>query len=683
MNRHFHRLASALAFLAIVTLATPSARAWDTAEHVQFGMQIAQPFEEDVFAGRVPVVTASVGASTFGHYVSAPDYGRGLRRFLDEDPSAGSVACGTLWTPAGVIDGVVVNDQASLAEPSLLTQATYLDCLDGWRINNSHFGDFASNHFTYYHALALEAARRYRRTRQDSCQRAAYTLEAWGQHYLTDSTAAGHAWNPAGSYDASFDWQTTNGVTQRMRIHNYLNETGARLAGSLYDLGIVWGDASSAQTTDGLSVPQRIDDPQRALTLRLARMALGQVVSVAECGGAVRESEFYTSRADMNDPRHVYVSDESMCEAMYGEELSTWQPDSVNFVGLDLPLVIGVASACKSGDGVLVSGRDGAVLARHFFQDKYYHAGAEDGFVHPALDANSAITLDSLGCGEDLPTRAPSGPATRDLCDHLVCETTRDTDGACPPGHTALGECCYPPPTFSGRDGVVELTAWEASAALPAVALSSVGVVPGEGGEFLWFRFTVPHLKSTALPFGPVSSAVTTLPGGEDLAGCGDKVSYAVHETRVRMARKDNLRGAVLSLRVSAMDEGLRVEVNDRVVAQLDRVDADSGTVEVPVVLPHMPPTAEGDYVVRLVQLNDCDAARPTKVQWVLTGAAAPDYPPTDAGIAPNASDAANSGADGSPSGSCGCRSGDAPTGAGSPFLVLFVAALLRRRRRA
>ncbi len=643
--------------VAIILLFAQPARAWDTAEHVRFGMQIASPFEDEVFGERIPVFEASVGATTFGHYVSAPDYARGLRLFLEEEPSAGTASCAELWSPAGVIDGVVVDDQASLEEPSLLTQATYADCLDGWRINNSHFGDFATNHFAYYHGLALEAARRYRRTQQPVCQQAAYTLEAWGQHYLTDSTASGHAWNPAGSYHSSFDWQTTNSVTQRMRIHNYLNDNGARFAGAQYEQGVVWGDHSLAHTEDGLSVPDRDGDWQRAVTLRLSRMALGQVISVAECGGDVRAEWLYEPRDDFGDARRFYVSDESMCAALYGYELIDWVPDAVELASVHIPEVYDAAQVCQEEGGALSTGASEAWLARHFFQDLYYHADTEDGFVHPAVDPQTELTLDELGCGEDLDV-VPAA-TQEDLCGSLRCETPVDADGACPDGSDAYMGCCFVAPSFELDAGAVSATAWSTTS-LPPVELLAMGAVPGESGEFLSFVADVPPVEPA--DYEPVGEATVSLPVGDDLDDCAASAQFSVHESRVRLPAASNLAAARLALWIARMDEGLRVEVNGRVVAHLDRVDADEGPVELPLLAPAVPPSGDGDYVVRLVHLNSCGTARPLEVAWVLTGA-------PDDGV---------DGVDDPGAASGGCNAGgDAGWGAAC-LLLLWIA---RRRR--
>jgi hypothetical protein len=242
----FHQLTACAAGLALILGSTQEVWAWATAEHVRFGQQIAGTFE-DQLGTRLPVIVASQGPKTFGHYVSAPDFGRGLTKLLNEEPvhDSATVNCGVFWNPEGVIDGEEIHDQANAdgENEEMGAKPGMVDCVNAWRLNNSHFGDFAANHYQYYHELAVEAGRRYRATRQPACRAAAYTLEGWGQHYLTDSVAAGHAWNPPGSYDQE-TWQTLTGVQRRMATHNYLNENGAMMAGDAYALGRFWGDHS-------------------------------------------------------------------------------------------------------------------------------------------------------------------------------------------------------------------------------------------------------------------------------------------------------------------------------------------------------------------------------------------------------------------------------------------------------
>jgi len=102
-SRGLFRRFGVLALVSIgfsLSAAPRSARAWGTAEHVQFGMQIDDPFEQ-LLGDHLPVLIAwpdpqRPGPRTFGHWVSAPDYARGLVPFLDRVPIVGAVACAAL-----------------------------------------------------------------------------------------------------------------------------------------------------------------------------------------------------------------------------------------------------------------------------------------------------------------------------------------------------------------------------------------------------------------------------------------------------------------------------------------------------------------------------------------------------------------------------------------------------------
>jgi hypothetical protein len=436
---------------------------------------------------------------------------------------------------------------------------------------------------------------------------------------------------------------------------------------------VAWGDHSLAHTPDGLSVPEREGDWQRDVTLQLSRMALGQVVTVAECGGAIRADSLYEPRADLGDHRRFYASDESMCGAMFDNELVDWLPDAIELLGVDITEVYDVAVACQVDGGSLSSGVDQAWLARHFFQDQYFHAGTEDGFVHPAVDPQAELTLDDLGCGADLePLPVTNEP---DLCGGLRCDTPPDGAGQCPDGFASYAGCCFAAPVFEPGTGIVDVTHWS-STELPETELLAIGAVPGESGEFLSFVADVPHMAAAG--YGPVPDAVVSLPTGGDLGECGAMAQFTVHEARVRMPRASNLDLARLALRIENMDEGLRVAVNDRVVAFLDRVDADEGVIEIPLIAPRVSPSADGDYIVRLVHVNSCGDARPLEVAWVMTGANNP-VPGADAGAtgSPDAGPDASTGADGDAAGDC-----SAADATGWPLACLLVVLIVARRRR-
>lgn len=679
MLHHLTRLVAALS-LVTAALATAPRRAhgWATAEHVRFGQQIAGPFEERVTGDRLPVVAPEEGPQTFGHWVSAPDFARGLISFLTADPVVGTTPCSILWNPEGVVDGEVIDDQSA----SIFDNIGYLDCLDTYRMNNSHFGDFAAYHYAHYHALAVEAARRYWRTGQGVCQEAAYTLEGWGQHYLTDATAIGHAWNPAGTYDSGFDWQTTNSITQRMRIHNALNEGGGKLDGALYDLDVFWGDHS--ETHLPASVPELDGDAQRALTLHLSRMSLGQVVMAAECGGPVDVADVFDGGDPQDDPRRFYVSDDSMCDVMYGEDIGTWSPDWWEDLGVDMTDVLGVVNACRDGGGVLpAAARDGALLARHWFQDKYYEASPIDGWVSATIDPDAVVELAQLGCTDDLPV-LPIAEGERDACGMLRCATPPDEAGACPDGTSLEAACCLAAPTDLGDvRGPVTATPWRSSATLPQVDLGAVGAVSGESPEFLWFDLNVGPVAG-GTPVRIEDAEVATLTSPINVSACGATAGFSVHESAVVIPRDAALAETFIDLRVTGMDEGLRIEVDGRAVAYLARRDLDAagGALVVPLFGQALPPRGDGGHVVRLVHLNDCGATRPLVVQLVARG-------PTDAGALPGVDagpgdgDAGAAGIDdGAPVGGCGCQGGGGQAGWLAGLAVLAVLGRGGRRRR-
>jgi MYXO-CTERM domain-containing protein len=656
-------LTRSLALSVAVLVAAPApASAWDTAEHVRFGQGIAGPFEDRVVGARLPVMQPARGPRTFGHWVSAPDFSRGLLGFLTGDPVIGSLACSTLWNPEGVVDGEPFDDQAGLAD-----QVAYVDCLDTWRMNNSHFGDFAAYHYASYHRLALIAARRYRRTHQPACRAAAYTLEGWGQHYLTDATAAGHGWNPAGSYDAGFDWQTTSALTQRMRIHDHLNESGVRMAGSAYDLGVMWGDHSSEHLA--ASVPELDGDPQGALTFHVSRMSLGQVVMAAECGGPVQADDVLDG-GDDDDLRRIYVSDESMCDAMYGNELGTIAPDFFEDLGVDMADVLAAGGRCRADGGALDVGRDGALLARHWFQDRYYQVSPEDGWVSATIDPEAVVDPADLGCPDDLPV-LPIAADARDACGTAICAIASD-DGACPDGLVDDGGCCAAPPALAGAEGPVTATPWQTAPTLSAVELGSAGAVSGESAEFLWFDAIVDTFASG--PPARAQGVAATLGGGRDLAGCSEQASYSVHESRLVVPPAATMADTRVALVVSALDEALRVEVDHRAVAFLSRRDLEAGPAIVPLVAQPTPHSGDGAHVVRLVHLNDCGPARPLAVRFSVTG--------PDPGADPDDGDPGEDPDDGGDAVSgCGCRSGG--NGPGGLALALALLAVMRRRRGA
>ncbi len=671
MLHHRARLAATLAAVSLAVVAPGRAHGWATAEHVRFGQQIAGPFEGRAAGQRLPVLSAATGPQTFGHWVSAPDFGRGLIAFLTGDPVLGTRSCSLLWNAEGVVDGEPVDDQRF----DFFNSIGYLDCLDTLRMNNSHFGDFAAFHYAHYHALAVEAARRYWHNRQPVCQEAAYTLEGWGQHYLTDAAAIGHAWNPAGTYDSGFDWQTTNSITQRMRVHNALNNGGGRLDGSLYDRGVMWGDHSEEHLA--ASVPELADSAQRELTMHISRMSLGQVVMAAECGGPVEVEDVFDGGDPVADPRRMYASDASMCDVMYGNDVGTWSPDWFEDVGVDMENVLAVVARCRSGSGTLTSGREGALLARHWFQDKYYQASPIDGWVSSTIDPDAVVDLALLGCTDTLPV-LPVTAGAHDACGMTRCAILPGAAGACPDGTVAEAACCVAAPTDLGdARGKVTVTPWRSAPTLPTIDLGAVGTISGESPEFLWFEQTVAPVAG-GTPVRIEDAEVASLVAPVAIPTCGERASFSVHESKVKLPRAQVLAETFVDLHVTGLDEGVRVEVDGRAVRYLTHRDLDEagGTVVVPLFGQALPPGVDGAHVVRLVHLNDCGNNRPLIVRLVGRG-------PTDAGDEPGAD--GDGGVDpdgdgsGAPTGGCCQTGGGADLGG---LAVLGVALALRGRRR-
>src|SRR5438552_2601879 len=85
-------------FVAALALFSRDAHAWGTVEHIRFGDQIAAPFEQSLLGRPLPVFTPTGGPQRFGHWVSAPDFGRSLRRFFFQQPVHGDLACAVLWS---------------------------------------------------------------------------------------------------------------------------------------------------------------------------------------------------------------------------------------------------------------------------------------------------------------------------------------------------------------------------------------------------------------------------------------------------------------------------------------------------------------------------------------------------------------------------------------------------------
>jgi hypothetical protein len=415
---------------ALLSATARRAAAWDTHEHVRFGLQIATPFEQKL--GPLPVrqVVDPPGPQKFGEWVSAPDFARGLLQFLQRRAGVGNTPCSAFWTPQGLeLGGIVGDDQTLGMNAALAREARMADCLDVYRVNNSHFGDFARNHFQYYHGLALEAARRWRATRHASCHDAIYTLEAWALHYLTDSTALGHAWNPPGDYQNPWGKQTLESPVRRS-VHNTLNQ-GGLMAGRLGQRGIFFGDHSSSVTPDRKGVPDADGNPQRELTLRLSRMALGDVVAAAECGANPNAAATLTSPDENADPRQrIFASNSDLCHALWGLTVLPFA-GAWNTRGLTYPRLVNLVQACEAHSGFFLD--PGAELASGYFTDAKP--------ISAELDPQAKLELENLDCPIDAEPE-PLDDQVIDACGNALCDVPPGTGGTCPQGLALAAGCC-------------------------------------------------------------------------------------------------------------------------------------------------------------------------------------------------------------------------------------------------
>jgi hypothetical protein len=668
------RIAAALVPALLAATAAPVG-AWDTPEHVRFGNIIATPFEREVLGGPVPVIVATRGPRTFGHWVSAPDFGRGLTRFLDRRAVIGSTACSTVWLADGVTVAGESFDDQSLADAEAASGFN-LDCADVTRINNNHFGDFAANQYTHYHALAIEAARRYRATRQPRCREAAYTLEGWAQHHLTDATAAGHAWNPPGSYDDQLGVITWKAGV-RWTIHDFLNEHGALMGDGMFIKGRFWGD-HSAEHSGGASVPDADRSFQRDLTLRLARMGLGQVVAAAECGGIPGPDRVLATDDPRGDPRRPFVSNQSMCEAMIDVVIWRLVPEAVNIYGLNDPTVRALVNACQDTSGDLVTNEAGVELARLYFLDWFgSDAALANATVSSTLDPESLLSLDELGCTSTAPVLPP--PATKDACGNTLCQIPPGFDGTCAQGMVRSAGCCYARPADLAAGGEAEMTAWApVTAASGIFPFEAAPAVSGDETAFLWFTDSGAR-AATDGTWRPLGTAAEQLGGlVHNVTACGTEGSVSVFESRLKLPRTAALADKVAVLEIRGMDEGVRVTVNGQLAGHRHRRQglAASGAftpLSIPLVRTATPPLDDGSYAVRVAHLNDCGDARPLEVRVLLDDAnnhaRADGGDPTEGELP----------ADGS-----GCAVGADPrrrTPAGGALLAGLLLALAARRR--
>jgi hypothetical protein len=616
-------------------------RAWGTPEHIQFGQRIASPFET-LLGAPVPVLEAEAGPRTFGHWVSAPDFGRSLQLFLQGKPTTGDLACAVMWAEEGAtVGGQQIDDQTLATDAdkvqglTLLQKRAIVDCANGWTVNNNHFGDFARAQYSYYHARALEAARRYRSTRNSTCRSLAYTLEGWGQHYLTDSVAAGHSFNPPGSYDTvKGDLQYVNGLTLnvttgipiRMKLHDYLNENGARMAKSLYNAGRFWGDHSEKHTNGGGTVAELVGgSAQRDLTMRLARIGLGQVVSGVECGAVPNGGDVFTEGRAGTDPRTtIYASNETMCQAMEDRQIWNWVPDFIKERAVDSPALKEFVRSCANG--VLTSNQDGADFAACYFSEAYTDEGCT---INTVIDPKSVVDLDALGCSAGA-TVTPAPADARDLCGSVVCEVPPGPDGRCKANHRLGAGCCHPipQPVDSAEKAAILLDpeGWPSTHSGGAFDLVSPGAIPGDEAELLWFKDDGAPPDQYPRSWVELGRAERTISGDSRVELCGATAHVSVYETLVKLPRSAAYADKVVMLTVNEMDEALRVLVDGHLVGHVTRdegadmyefFDPDlpiTKPIRIPLLTSAAPPHADGHHTVRLLHLNDCGPERPLRV---------------------------------------------------------------------
>jgi hypothetical protein len=728
---------------------------------------------DDMGKKRLPVqkvginqgTTATQSPSTFGHVVSAPDFARSLTNFYNDRNDAAKTAkrarksesfkqylperlanfarareqalenriptfaesCRSVWSAMGEnfqglnnfdLSGPDLTARVAKFKEKLTALAkdgtAAVDCLEFFSLNNDHFGDFARVHYQYYHGLALEAARRYHYNRKPVCQAVAYTMEGWGQHYLTDSTAAGHGWNPPGTYEETVkpevgaNLQVSSSVTVRMRIHNFINQQkakgGSRFAAPLFQEGQAFGDEAEDVGFHGASgekyLPEDMKNWQTIRTLAIGQAALGQVVATAECGApSVDEAAPVTDRpewATMSDynkkvRENIYVSNQTMCAAMFGHEIREpkWGYVRNFFAGLfdykvtgnmktlaDQCLAASVDSAKPAAITAFAKEGPGNAFAKGYFTD--------GKAISDVLDADTRdVDLKDIGC-DDKPW--PNQPAAVDMCGNVLPATPK-ADGQCTGGMEKKGDFCYPVET-NDAPGATMTPFQYVKGAGGIVDLPTAGPVQGDAVEFVWASIKDLHVDADQVgQAGPLDTFATLEPKGE--APRKDQASFAVWESQVVVPKfADNQQ---LTLRIADMDEGIKVQVNGEAVAYVTRTDLDrvggvlnvpltttqpvpySGThnnpyvkkKERPIPRLHAIATKDGKYVVRLVSVNSEGTRR--NVVATLAFQTYVDAQPQSA-----ADDGFG----------CSTLPGRTGTGAGLGVLGLTLAALFLRRRR-
>jgi hypothetical protein len=311
---------------------------------------------------------------------------------------------------------------------------------------------------------------------------------------------------------------------------------------------------------------------------------------------------------------------------------------------------------------------------------------------HNAIDPQSEdpMNLEELGCKDEITAR----PAEPDLCGNLTCGTLPDgtqitmakEDGTCASGVPIAG-CCFPRAT-GGDTGSAQVLStagsvrWQDAPAgeMPA-KLGAKGAFNGDPAEFLWFADPGVPVTGGATDFDTLAESMKsqTLDSGGQMVDSnrGVQGNFTVFETLVKLPNTDALKDKVVQLVVSGMDDGLRVQVDGRLVRYVTGAEVQQGPVTIRVVSTAVPsPTNDGVHVIRLTHLNDQGDSNPLIVTLQL--AKESSSPRADGGGAESE--------DAGEGGSCSLvahAASVAPLG----ILVLFLAAIgsleLRRRRAA
>jgi hypothetical protein len=183
-------------------LVSASASAWDSPEHEAFGKTAIH----EACASTPNADACSAANQQFaGNAVAAPDY------------------CHSYWfsTVGIAVNGTDASDRAGcgirFGTPLPHPNATWQEYSYLLITNANHFGDNTEAHWKLFHTLAKQAAQigaqlaSHYMTAPDpsltspnpliaQCTKTALGIEGFSLHYMTDRTAAGHAWDPEPRY---------------------------------------------------------------------------------------------------------------------------------------------------------------------------------------------------------------------------------------------------------------------------------------------------------------------------------------------------------------------------------------------------------------------------------------------------------------------------------------------------